>query len=218
MRFRLLVVTSSLALAMSLTACSSSSETDTAANASTDAAAVASEAVAGGVNAAFNEADVEFAQNMIPHHQQAVEMAVIALDDARGASAGVKELATRIQGAQQPEIDLMGGWLKAWGKEGAPSTEMEGMDHSSMDHSAMEGMEGMEGMMSAEEMKSLESATGQGFDTAWLEMMVRHHEGAVVMAKAVQADGSSVEAKTLAGKIIGAQEAEIAEMNTALGK
>jgi uncharacterized protein (DUF305 family) len=87
-----------------------------------------------------------------------------------------------------------------------------------MDHSAMEGMEGMEGMMSAEEMKSLESATGQGFDTAWLEMMVRHHEGAVVMAKAVQADGSSVEAKTLAGKIIGAQEAEIAEMNTALGK
>lgn len=165
---------------------------------------------------AFNDADVTFAQNMIPHHQQAVEMAVIALDGARKPSDAVKGLAEKIQKAQQPEIDLMTGWLSAWGQD-APASE-DTMDHSQ--HGGMggdEAMAGMAGMMSADEMKGLEAASGPAFDKAWMEMMVRHHEGAVVMAKAVQSDGSNAEAKELAGKIITAQEAEIAEMKTILG-
>jgi uncharacterized protein (DUF305 family) len=213
MRARMLISVSLLSAATLLSACGGSSSD----SATADTQVVASDAAASETSsdsaesaATFNDADVLFAQNMIPHHQQAVEMAVIALDDARGASAGLKELATRIQGAQQPEIDLMTGWLTAWGKEEMPSEDMEGMDHSSMG--------GMEGMMTAEEMTSLESATGASFDKAWMEMMVRHHEGAVAMAKTVKTDGTSAEVKDLAGKIIVAQEAEITEMNTAIGK
>jgi uncharacterized protein (DUF305 family) len=167
----------------------------------------------------FNDADVTFAQNMIPHHQQAVEMAVIAVDGARKPSAVVKGLAERIQKAQQPEIDLMTGWLNAWG-ESAPASE-DTMDHSQ--HGGMDGMDGeasmagMAGMMSAAEMKDLEIASGAAFDTAWMEMMVRHHEGAIVMARTVQSAGVNPEVKQLAGKIITAQEAEIAEMKTILG-
>jgi hypothetical protein len=65
---------------------------------------------------AFNDADVTFAQGMIPHHQQAIEMADIALDPATGASAQVRDLATRIKAGQDPEIQLMTGWLAAWGQ------------------------------------------------------------------------------------------------------
>ena len=164
----------------------------------------------------FNDADFTFAQNMIPHHQQAVEMAVIALDGARKPSAAVKGLAERIQKAQQPEIDLMTGWLNAWGKS-APASEdtMDHSQHGGMDDEAT--MSGMAGMMSVAEMKDLEIASGAAFDAAWMEMMVRHHEGAIVMAKTVQSAGVNPEVKQLAGKIVTAQKAEIAEMKTILG-
>jgi uncharacterized protein (DUF305 family) len=191
-----------------LEACGSSSS-DTASSTDTVAGSVAESASsAAATGGSFNDADVTFAQNMIPHHQQAVEMAVIALDDARAASDDVKALAERIQAAQQPEIDLMTGWLTSWGKEVMPA--MDGMDHASMS--------GMAGMMSAEDMASLEVATGEGFDTAWMQMMIAHHEGAVTMAKAVQADGENADVQALAERIVSAQEAEITEMKTALGQ
>ena len=59
----------------------------------------------------FNDADVTFAQGMIPHHEQAIEMSDIALDPKTAASAKVKDLATRIKKAQDPEITMMRGWL-----------------------------------------------------------------------------------------------------------
>lgn len=163
-------------------------------------------------DATFNDGDVSFAQGMIPHHRQAVEMAIIALDPARKAGQKVKDLATQIQNAQGPEIELMTGWLTDWKK---PVDAMAGMDHEGMDMAEMaemQGMAGMEGMMSAEEMKGLEAATANEFDTSWLDMMVRHHEGAVTMSKTVLTDGKAPAVKELAGKIISAQEAEIAEM------
>ena len=64
--------------------------------------------------APFNDADVTFAQQMIPHHQQAIEMARLA--DGRAADPEVKNLAAAIEKAQDPEIDTMKGWLKSWGK------------------------------------------------------------------------------------------------------
>ena len=203
-----------LVVALVLGACSSSS--DSASDSVAESVVVESvvvESVAG--DAAYNAGDVTFAQNMIPHHQQAVEMATIALDPAREAGASVKDLATRIQGAQDPEIQLMTGWLKEWGK---PVDEVAGTDHSDMDHSDMDSadMPGMEGMMSASEMTELKKATGPAFDTLWLEMMVRHHEGAVSMSKALETDGKATDAKELAAKIISAQEAEIAEMQKLL--
>ena len=210
-----------LMLALTLGACSSSSDsaaTDPATKAVVDDSA-GSETIPADIVAAdtipadaeFNADDVTFAQGMIPHHQQAVEMSTIALDPERNAGAEVKDLATRIQGAQDPEIQLMTGWLTEWGQPVDAMTGMEGM----------EGMEtgdmpGMEGMMSSDEMTGLEAATGPAFDKLWLDMMVRHHQGAVTMSKTAQTDGKAAVVKELAGKIISAQEAEIAEMSKVL--
>ena len=151
----------------------------------------------GGEN--FNDADVTFAQSMIPHHQQAVGMADIALDPARGAGAEVVDLATRIKAAQDPEIQTMTAWLNEWGAE-VPSD-----DHGM-------GMDGP-GMMTEEEMESLGGASGTEFDSMWMEMMVRHHEGAIEMSNAEVASGSNSDAIALAKTIITAQQAEIDEMN-----
>lgn len=170
--------------------------------AATAAAAVTS--VAGDESAAFNDADVMFAQGMIPHHEQAVEMAEIALDPAVGASADVVDLAGRVQQAQDPEIELMTGWLDEWGQP------------REMDMSGDETMSSMEGMMSDEEMDALAMARDTEFDGMWLEMMSAHHEGAIAMAETEQAEGLDPEAISLAGQIIAAQEAEIEEMNILL--
>ena len=88
----------------------------------------------------LNAADIEFAQGMIAHHEQAIEMAEIALDPNIGASPEVIDLATRIKGAQDPEVELMTGWLTAAGEPVAMDAS-EGHDMSSMD-----------GMMTAEQM------------------------------------------------------------------
>ena len=117
-----------------------------------------SDASAEGVasDSTFSDADVVFAQSMIPHHEQAVEMAEFALAPAAGASPAVVELATAIQAAQDPEIVLMRSLLESWGQP----TEMPGMDGmEGMSSDEMDGMDhgGMEGMMSGEEMASISS-------------------------------------------------------------
>lgn len=222
-----------IVLALALSACGTNSKTavdtviPTAVTATSVGGAIAADAL-------FNSGDVAFAQGMIPHHQQAVEMADIALDPARTAGAAVKDLATRIQGAQGPEIQLMTGWLTGWGQpiamagmDGMGSVSMEGMAPGETKApgetmpvaetmAAMEGMSGMKGMMSADEMTGLEKVTGAEFDKAWLGMMIRHHDGAVGMSKTEQTDGKNVDAIDLAGKIISAQEAEIEEMKKLL--
>lgn len=207
-----------LTLALTLGACSSSSDsaaTDPATEAVVDESAgsetipadiVAADTIA--ADAEFNANDVTFAQGMIPHHQQAVQMSTIALDPERKAGAEVKDLATRIQGAQDPEIQLMTGWLTEWGQPIDAMTGMEGMETGDMP--------GMEGMMSSDEMTVLAAANGPAFDKLWLDMMVRHHQGAVTMSKTAQTDGKAAVVKELAGKIISAQEAEIAEMSKLL--
>jgi uncharacterized protein (DUF305 family) len=153
-----------------------------------------------GQAAGNNADDVAFAQGMVPHHQQAIDMAKLV--STRSQNPKVLELAKKVEAAQDPEITKMNEWLKAWG---APaSTSMPGMDHGSMP--------GMSGMMSAEDMKMLEQAKGAAFDKMWLEMMIKHHEGAVEMAKTELTKGSSADAKKLAQEIINAQQKEITEM------
>jgi uncharacterized protein (DUF305 family) len=156
--------------------------------------------------AAHNAQDVSFAQSMIPHHQQALQMAELAA--GRASSAKVKDLAARIEKAQDPEIKAMSGWLKSWGED-VPSA-MPGMNHSA--HS------GMTGMMAEKDMTALEKASGTDFDTMFLTMMVEHHEGAVTMARTEKAKGSYGPATSLADDVIDGQTAEITEMNKLLGK
>ena len=152
------------------------------------------------------KADVEFAQGMVPHHLQAVEMADYALDPARGASPEVVALATQIKGAQDPEIETMSGWLTSWGETVPTSSEMGGM--SGMDHSGS----GMSGMMSADEMAGLRTASGTAFDKSWLTLMLEHHTGAVEQAQTELGAGKYEPALTLAQEIIDSQSKEIDTM------
>ncbi|GMA21663.1 DUF305 domain-containing protein [Arsenicicoccus piscis] len=139
--------------------------------------------------------DVMFAQMMIPHHQQAIEMADLALKNST-TSAEVRTLATDIKNAQDPEIATMRGWLSSWGT--APSASGH-MDHGT-------------GMMSDADMNKLETAQGAEFDRMWLTMMVEHHRGAVTMAQQVLTTTKDPEVKQLAEAIIKAQNAEITTM------
>jgi uncharacterized protein (DUF305 family) len=201
---RFTVPTLAFTLVATLAACGSddSPSADTAATETTAAAEAPNSTTA--ANAALNDADVEFAQGMIAHHEQAVEMAEIALDPNRQAGAEVIDLATRIQAAQEPEIEQMTAWLTAAGES------------ITMDMSEGHDMSSMEGMMTAEQMDALAVATGTEFDTMWLEMMIAHHEGAISQSQTVKANGSNPDVLTLADQIIAAQQGEIAEMQALL--
>jgi uncharacterized protein (DUF305 family) len=144
--------------------------------------------------AGFNDADVMFAQMMIPHHEQAIEMSDMALDPSTQASKEVIDLATQIKAAQDPEIKQMKDLLAAWGQ---PLTAE--MDHGS----------DMDGMLSMDEMQKLGSLKGPDFDYFWAQSMIAHHEGAIDMAEVVLADGSNAEALALANAIVSAQATEI---------
>ena len=159
-------------------------------------------------NAEFNDADVTFATEMIPHHQQAVEMAELATD--RAQSPEVQQLAEDIERAQGPEIETMTQWLKNWGQE-SPSGSM---DHGDMGHGDSQEMPGM---MDEAEMTQLMKSDGATFDQMFLQMMVEHHEGAIEMARTEQANGENADALALAEQVESDQEAEIAKMKKLLG-
>ena len=191
MRLRALATAAAVVGTLTFAACGSESKS---ASERTDAPATSE----------FNDADVTFAQGMIPHHEQAIEMADIALDPTVGAGAQVRDLATRIKAGQDPEITLISGLLSAWGQ---PLT---------MDMSAGHDMSSMEGMMSVEEMDALGVMNGAEFDKTWLAMMIRHHEGAIAMANTVKANGSNPDVLVLADRVIAAQQGEINEMEALL--
>ncbi|MFI9155907.1 DUF305 domain-containing protein [Streptomyces sp. NPDC053367] len=161
---------------------------------------------------AFNDTDVTFAQGMIPHHEQALEMSRLA--DGRASDAEIKTLAGAVEQAQDPEIRTMRSWLKSWGRPESADA-MPGMHHGSgggMDHSAMSGM------MSDEDMKKLEAARGTDFDRMFAEMMIEHHEGAITMAQDEQKNGRNATAKKLAGDVVRNQSAEVDRFQEILGR
>ena len=188
---KLLLVCAAAAAALALSGCAGGTP-------GTDA--TGSEASAGSEAAvAFDGADVTFAQMMIPHHEQAVEMSdtLLAKD---GIDERVRDLATQIKGAQQPEIDQLEQWLDDWGQE---ESDMGGMDHGG-------------GMMSEDDMTALEDAEGDDAARLFLEQMMVHHEGAIVMAQAEVNDGENDDAQAMAQSIIAAQTEEIALMQDLL--
>jgi uncharacterized protein (DUF305 family) len=154
-------------------------------------------------NVKFNDADVMFAQMMIPHHEQAIEMSDIALDPTVGASDAVKALATSIKAAQDPEIATMTGFLSSWKQS---LTVDESVDHSDM----------MSGMLTVDQLSTLSKLRGAEFDRAWMLGMIAHHEGAIEMAEEVIPDGSNTAVRSLANAIVAAQDSEITEMKKLL--
>ncbi|CAN5120605.1 DUF305 domain-containing protein [soil metagenome] len=169
----------------------------------------------------FNQADIDFATQMIPHHAQAVQMVVMA--QGRELDPPVAALMEQIRAAQVPEIETMSDWLDAWG-EPVPATSLdhanagEDMDDlsSGMDDADMGDMGDMPGMMSGDQMAALEDSSDAGFQSMWLEMMVSHHEGAIEMARVEIEDGANADAIALAKAIIESQSAEIDSMDSML--
>ncbi|MDP2772855.1 MAG: DUF305 domain-containing protein [Nocardioides sp.] len=177
---------------LALTACGE--DTDSDATATENASAV-------------NDVDVAFAQQMIPHHEQAVEMAQMA--QGRASSEEVLTLAEGIEAAQGPEIETLQGWLEAWGED-VPAS---GLEHGDMGHDSDDPMSGM---MDEAQMSDLMAASGVDWDRMFLEMMIEHHEGAVEMAEVEVDQGENPDAVALAGKIISDQQAEITQMQQLL--
>ncbi|MFE5831806.1 DUF305 domain-containing protein [Streptomyces sp. NPDC056488] len=170
---------------------------------SASATAVAPGAAAS--RAPFNDADVMFAQMMIPHHEQALEMAELAR--GRAEDAGVKKLVAAIERAQDPEIRRMRAWLKGWDRpESAGHAGGHGSGH------------GMAGMMSEQDMKDLAGARGEEFDRAFAELMIAHHEGAVTMAEEERRNGLDPAARKLADDVVRTQSAEITELRKILDR
>ena len=200
MKTRLFAMAASSALVVLLVGCG-------APHASSPTSAVSPATALPAVRSVANvsDSDVSFAQQMIPHHQQAVEMADLAL--SRETSPEVKKLAEQIKAAQGPEIEMMSMWLQSWG---APM-EM-GEDHSGHD---MGGMD-MSGMMSDDDMQALADAQGAEFDRMWLEMMIAHHQGAISMAEQVKAASSNADVTSLAGAVMTGQAEEIDTMQKLL--
>jgi len=149
----------------------------------------------------FNDVDVQFAQMMIPHHEQAVEMATLA--ETRASDPEVVDLAAQIKAAQDPEIETMTGWLDAWGEP----VEMEG--HDGMD---------MNGMATDEEMAELEAAEGAAFDALFVHHMITHHQGAITMAEEEIAEGENAEAKALAAAIAETQAEEVTTLEAIMAR
>lgn len=205
-RTALAAAATAAALSLTLTACGSDGGGKNHSGSGHDSTKTTASASASAPSGKHNDADVSFAQGMIPHHRQAVEMADLAA--TRASSGAVKELAAKVKKAQDPEIRTMSGWLEAWGEK-VPEA-MPGMDHSQH--------EGMPGMMSSKDMEELKKASGAAFDTAFLTMMVEHHKGAVDMARTEKKQGSYGPAKTMADAIIKTQNEEITQMNKLLGK
>lgn len=144
----------------------------------------------------FSSNDIMFAQMMIPHHQQAVDMSTLA--ETRSTNPEILALAVQIKDAQAPEIKQMTAWLESAGA---------GMD---MGHDM-----GMGGMLTDEQMTALSNASGAEFDKLYLQGMIAHHEGAIQMAQMI-VGSNNAEAKELAAAIISSQSAEIEKMKTLL--
>ncbi|MEV1175948.1 DUF305 domain-containing protein [Nonomuraea sp. NPDC049784] len=182
-----------------LTACGGNADSMAGHEGTGSASAPASTSASAQPSGTVNDADVMFAQMMIPHHEQAVEMAELAT--TRASDPEIKELAAKIKAAQDPEIQTMKGWLSEWGKPAEA-----GMGH------------GMPGVMSEEDMKKLDTAKGKEFDRLFAQQMIAHHKGAIEMAGTEQANGSNSQAKELARAIETTQQTEVTQLQKILDR
>ncbi|WP_129771678.1 DUF305 domain-containing protein [Streptomyces sp. L-9-10] len=142
-----------------------------------------------------NSADFTYAQMMIVHHGQALDMT--ALVPERAGSEQVKRLASRIADAQKPEIGMMEAWLKNNG--GAKK-------HAGHDHGTMPGM------ATEAQLTQLRAAKGKAFDELFLKLMITHHQGAITMATEALSEGNNVQVEEMANDVISQQTSEMNRM------
>lgn len=191
-----------VAAAITLAACSNAG---TGGMPGMDHGSMSSPAASADHSTAHSIVDVEFAQMMIAHHQQALDMARLA--ETRATDSEIKSLAAHIKNAQRPEITAMTGWLAAWGQ---PTAQPGGHN--------MPGMGAMPGMMSDEEMAQLSQATGTDFDRQFARMMIAHHNGAIQMANDIAGKTTNATVKAFAQQVVTAQTAEVDQLQKILDR
>jgi uncharacterized protein (DUF305 family) len=189
---RIVAVIAAFATAVVVSACSKGEDR----NAHATSTATSTDQVA-----AHNADDIMFAQMMIPHHEQAVQLSNLVPD--RSTNPAVVKLAATIADEQQPEINAMKALLLQWDVD----------PHTMPDH----GGGPMQGMVDDATMAKLHGLKGTEFDTLWLQSMIGHHQGAIEMANTEIAKGQSADMITMAKNIVRAQQAEIDQMKQMLG-
>jgi uncharacterized protein (DUF305 family) len=183
----LLISATAIVATLTLAGCA-----DTAGNTSSDSSSSSESAV-------FNDQDVMFAQMMLPHHEQAVEMSDMFIAKGDSVDSDVLALAETIKDEQGPEIDQLTTRLDDWGQDTSAS-----MDHS------------MDGMMSESDMTALDDAEGAEASRLFLEQMTEHHKGAVDMAQQEVDGGENPDAVEMAKNIVETQTAQIDQMDALL--
>lgn len=155
-----------------------------------------------------NKVDIGFSQDMVVHHQQAVDMSRLV----RGkAGPAVSAMARTIEAAQLVEIGRMQGWLEAWDAPLVASEPMSWMPH------AGHGSSGAAmGMASTRDLQRLQSLRGKPLDVRYLQLMIRHHQGAVRMAKAAAEQAGQPYVRAFARSVVTGQSQEIAAMTRTL--
>jgi uncharacterized protein (DUF305 family) len=155
--------------------------------------------------------DVGFAQDMSEHHQQAVQMASWERDHT--TDPALKQLAFDIETSQLQQVGQMQGWLALWGAATDPPggmhmTWMASDAHSHMAGSTAAGVDTMPGMATSDQLRALRAATGPQLDVLFLQLMLRHHEGGVVMLQYATTNASVPQVRNLASQMLSAQTSE----------
>jgi uncharacterized protein (DUF305 family) len=158
------------------------------------------------VGANFNHADVHFVRSMLAQNDQAVEMCKMVLAK-RGVKTEVRDLAEQIRKDQEAQIETMYKWSETWNQMSGQGDETDG---GGPGHHG-----GENGLMSEEQMKELDTTDGSTAHRLFLEGMIRHHQGAVVIAEAEAGAGSYEDAVQLARDMVATQKAEIVAMQDA---
>ncbi len=152
-------------------------------------------------NKPYNAADVMFAQQMIVHHQQGLQLTALAEERARDSA--VRELADDIEATQRAEVQQLTGWLEEWGED-VPQGPEDAEDE-------------LPGHLSEDQLGQLGQAAGAAWRELFLTYLIEHHRGAIVLAADEEANGKHAGALDLAAEIQAAQQAEIQRIEALLG-
>jgi uncharacterized protein (DUF305 family) len=160
-------------------------------------------------------AEAGFARDMATHHAQAVDMSFVVRD--KSSDRELRTLASDIIVTQSTQRGIFMGWLQQWGlSQASVRPRMAWMPAHSHVAPATDGAVLMHGMASDAELQQLRDANGVDAEILFLQLMIRHHEGGIIMARAVLALSGRREVEQLARSIEDGQRAEIAEMKNLL--
>ncbi|WP_067860647.1 DUF305 domain-containing protein [Nocardia shimofusensis] len=170
-----------------------------------------------------NAVDIGFLQDMSAHHNQAVEMAGIAL--TRSTDTEVRTLAYDILTTQANQIGRMQGWLQMWNESAQTveghmgwMTDAGGHRHGGSEHTGP--VDTMPGMASRDDLEALRRASSPELDTLFLSLMLRHHQGGIPMLEYAGEHAATTAVRTFSAGMAASQAAEselLTDMLTARG-